>query len=301
MNFEYDSKEFLRYLAVERGLSVNTVEAYGRDLADFADFLGEKGVASFRAANREAIVDYLDNVHTERVMEPATQARRLVAIKMLYRHLMEEGLLTLDPAAVLDSPKLWRILPDSLNEDEVDAFLDAYSDDGSDVLEFRNRTMLELLYASGLRVSELTRLSLTAPDFENRLLRVTGKGEKTRIVPAAETAFDLLNRYLREVRPVLAEKNPRSPYIFLSRSSKKLDRERIWSIVKEAAARAGITKNIHPHTLRHSFATHLLANGADLRVIQEMLGHADIGTTEIYTHIDSNRLQNIHKKFHPRG
>ena len=298
--FERDFKEFLRYLTIERGLSRNTAEAYRRDLEDFVSWLTDHGIDSFRTVKREMIVDYLEFSHTERAMEPATIARRLVAIKMLFRHLEEEELIPMDPAAVLESPKLWRVLPDFLSIEEVDAFLEAWPENG-DPLELRNRTMLELLYASGLRVSELTTLPLTAPDFENHLLRVTGKGEKTRIVPVGETALELLQRYLREARPFLAEKNPASPYIFLSRNGRKLDRERVWAIVKEAAARAGIHKNIHPHTLRHSFASHLLANDADLRVIQEMLGHADIATTEIYTHVDAGRLREIHRKFHPRS
>lgn len=298
--FERDFQEFLRYLTIERGLSPNTADAYRRDLEDFAAWLTGHGVDSFRAVKREMIIDYLEYNHTERAMEPATIARRLVAIKVLFRHLEEEELIPMNPAAVLESPKLWRTLPDFLSIAEVDAFLAAWPEDG-EPLELRNRTMLELLYASGLRVSELTALPLTAPDFENRLLRVTGKGGKTRIVPVGETALDLLQRYLREARPVLAEKNPASSYIFLSHNGRKLNRERVWSIVKETAERAGIHKNIHPHTLRHSFASHLLANGADLRVIQEMLGHADIATTEIYTHVDADRLREIHRKFHPRG
>ncbi|MBS1371621.1 MAG: site-specific tyrosine recombinase XerD [Lentisphaeria bacterium] len=298
--FERDFNEFLRYLTIERGLSRNTADAYRRDLEDFAAWLTERGLDSFRAAKRETIVNYLNFGHEERAMEPATIARRLVAIKMLYRHLEEEELIRENPAAVLESPKLWRVLPDFLTIDEVDAFLNAWPEEGSP-LELRNRTMLELLYASGLRVSELTNLPLTAPDFDNRLVRVTGKGDKTRMVPVGEAALELLQRYLFEARPFLAGKNPASPLVFLSRNGRRLDRERVWAVVKEAAVRAGIRKNIHPHTLRHSFASHLLANGADLRVIQEMLGHADIATTEIYTHVDAARLREIHRKFHPRG
>ncbi len=298
--FERDFQEFLRYLTIERGLSPNTADAYRRDLEDFASWLADRGIDSCRAVKREMIVDYLENSLSERALEPATIARRLVAIKMFFRHLEEEELIPTDPAAVIESPKLWRALPEFLSIEEVDAFLEAWPAD-DDPLNLRNRTMLELLYASGLRVSELTTLPLTAPDFDNRTMRVTGKGEKTRIVPVGETALELLQRYLREARPFLAEKNPSSPYVFLSHNGRRLNRERIWGIVKEAAVRAGIHKNIHPHTLRHSFASHLLANGADLRVIQEMLGHADIATTEIYTHVDANRLREVHRKFHPRG
>lgn len=298
--FERDFNDFLRYLTIERGLSRNTADAYRRDLEDFAAWLTARDIDSFRDVNREMIVNYLNFGHSERAMEPATLARRLVAIKMLFRHMESEGIIPENPAAVLESPKLWRVLPDFLSIDEVDAFLNAWPTKGTP-LELRNRTMLELLYASGLRVSELTNLPLAAPDYENRLVRVTGKGDKTRMVPVGETALELLKIYLANARPSLAARNPSSPYIFLSRTGKRLDRERVWAVVKEAAQRAGIEKNIHPHTLRHSFASHLLANGADLRVIQEMLGHADIATTEIYTHVDAARLREIHRKFHPRG
>ena len=285
--FERDFTDFLRYLTIERGLSRNTADAYRRDLEDYAAWLTARSIDSFREVKRETIVNYLNFGHSERAMEPATLARRLVLIKE-------------NPAAVLESPKLWRVLPDFLTVSEVNAFLNAWPEKGT-ALELRNRTMLELLYASGLRVSELTNLPLAAPDFDNHLVRVTGKGEKTRMVPVGEAALELLQRYLAEARPVLAAKNPASPFVFLSRNGRQLDRERVWAVVKEAAARAGIKKNIHPHTLRHSFASHLLANGADLRVIQEMLGHADIATTEIYTHVDAARLRETHRKFHPRG
>ena len=160
---------------------------------------------------------------------------------------------------------------------------------------------MELLYSSGLRVSEIASLPLSAVDFDTEIVRVTGKGSKTRVVPVGKIALQLLRRYLESARPELAEKNPRAAELFLSRNGRRLDRERIWGIVKEAALLAGISKNVHPHTLRHSFASHLLENGADLRVIQEMLGHADISTTEIYTHIDKSRLAAIHRKFHPRS
>ncbi|MDR0933036.1 MAG: site-specific tyrosine recombinase XerD [Victivallales bacterium] len=298
--FERDFKDFIRFLTIERGLSRNTADAYRRDLEDFANYLSDRNIDSFRLASRENIVDYLNFEHEERAMEPATIARRLVAIKMLFRHFEDEELIEKNPAELLDSPKLWRTLPDFLTVNEVDAFLNAYSEDG-DPLELRNRTMLELLYASGLRVSELTDLRLNAVNFEDRIVRVIGKGSKTRVVPTGDVAIALLQRYITTARPILAAKNPSSPLLFLSRNGRKLDRERIWSIVKEASIIAGIRKNLHPHTLRHSFASHLLANGADLRVIQEMLGHADIGTTEIYTHVDAARLHEIHRKFHPRG
>jgi integrase/recombinase XerD len=233
-------------------------------------------------------------------METASIARHLAAIRMFFRYLSGEGLLDDDPAKLLDSPKLWRVLPDHLTVEEVEALLQAFPAAG-DALEFRNRTMLHLLYASGLRVSELASLKLTDINFESLLLRIRGKGSKERIVPVAAEVLKMVQKYIRTAREELVYLIPASPYLFVSHHSRKLDRERIWAIIKDAAFRAGITKNIHPHTLRHSFAGHLLANGADLRAIQEMLGHADIGTTEIYTHVDRGRLAAVHHKFHPRG
>ena len=287
---ERDLQSFIEYLVIERGLARNTATAYGSDLRDFIAFLEENDVHSFQVVDREMILDYLDG-ECEKGHESTTLARRLVSIKMLFRYLASEGRIPTDVTEVMDSPKLWRILPDFLSEDEVDRFLKAFSSSGGDPLELRNRTMLELLYASGLRVSELAQLPLAAVDMDNELLRVTGKGNKTRIVPVGKTALRLLRRYLTEARPELLGENMLEPHVFLSKNGRVLNREWIWKVVKEAALRAGITKNIHPHTLRHSFASHLLAHGADLRVIQEMLGHADISTTEIYTHIDRNRLQ----------
>ena len=298
--FDRDLNDFLEYLVAERGLSANTVSAYESDLRVFADFLETAGFSDFSRVDREIILDFLGE-QRDAGMESATLARRLIAIKMLFRHLADEGRIPNDITAVMDSPQLWRLLPDFLSESEVEAFLKAFSGSASDPLECRNRTILELLYASGLRVSELTNLPLTAIDFEGELLRVTGKGSKTRLVPAGKVALRQLQRYMSEARPILVEKQPRSPYVFVSRNGRRLNREWVWKLVKEAAFRAGITKNIHPHTLRHSFASHLLAHGADLRVIQEMLGHADISTTEIYTHVDKSRLAALHHRFHPRG
>ena len=257
-------------------------------------------MTSWREVDRDLVLDYLDG-EREKGMQTATLARRLVSIKMFFRFLHEEGLIPEDFTAVMDSPKLWRILPDFLSEREVDALLAAYPNSAKFPLEMRNRAILELLYASGLRVSEAAKLPLTGVDFDNELLRVVGKGSKTRIVPVGKTALRTLRRYLEEVRPQLAEKNPLCGCVFLSKSGRPLNREWIWNMVKTAAERAGIRKNVHPHTLRHSFASHLLAHGADLRVIQEMLGHADISTTEIYTHVDRSRLVAVHRKFHPRG
>ena len=277
---EHNLQHFLQYLVSERGLARHSVEAYRADLEDFIDYLRTRGISSFTEVDRAMLVDYLGDCR-DAGMETATVARRLVSIKLLFRFLTDEKLLERDESRVMDSPKLWRILPDFLSAEEVAALIGVFSDRSGDALELRNRAIMELLYSSGLRVSEIASLPLSAVDFDTEIVRVTGKGSKTRVVPVGKIALQLLRRYLESARPELAEKNPRAAELFLSRNGRRLDRERIWGIVKEAALLAGISKNVHPHTLRHSFASHLLENGADLRVIQEMLGHADISTTEI--------------------
>ncbi len=292
-------KYFINHLKVERGLSKNTLAAYRNDLCQLGDYLLENEITGWERASRDDLLDFLD-YQRRRGMEAASIARELAAMKMFYRYLSGEALIDSDPTAAMDSPRLWRILPDMLSAEEVAALLNVYSPRAGDALTLRNRAMLELMYASGLRVSELTGLKLADVDFERGIIRVWGKGSKERIVPAAARTLNLLNRYITSARRELVEKSPLIPYLFVSRTGKKLNRERIWAIIKEAALNAGIDKEIHPHTLRHSFATHLLENGADLRVIQEMLGHADIATTEIYTHVSKERVLNVHRKFHPR-
>ncbi len=296
---EHQINHFLQYLVTERGLAKNSVKAYGSDLQDVMLFMEKSGHNSFSKLSRQNIVDYLGDA-IEQGLEGATVARRLIAIKLLLRFLAQEKIISQDVSAVMDSPKLWRMLPDHLSIEEVDRFLEVFPRRG-EPLEVRNRTILELLYASGLRVSELSDLSLQSIDFDTEFIRVVGKGGKTRIVPVGKIALRQLRYYIENVRPILAEKNPKVPWLFLSKNGKILDRNRVWNVVKDGAVLAGISKNVHPHTLRHSFASHLLENGADLRVIQEMLGHANISTTELYTHVDKTRLASIHKKFHPRS
>jgi len=292
-------EHFAGYLTLERGLSVNSVMAYSSDLRDFVAWLEKNGRKDYGTVNRDDILSYLGDLK-DSGMEPATLARRLVSIKMLFRYLFQERLIAKDITDVMDSPKLWKLLPDFLSPKEVDALLTVYPATGKDPLIFRNRTILEVLYACGLRVSEAAGLQVGNVRFDEEILLVKGKGSKERIVPMGKPAQRLLRRFLDELRPQLL-KDERQTAVFLSKNGKPLDREWIWNIVKEAAKLAGINKNIYPHTLRHSFASHLLENGADLRVIQEMLGHADISTTQIYTHVDQKRLIQVHKKFHPRG
>ena len=296
-----DIEEFGQFTVFERGLARNTRSAYETDLKSAAEYLSAaKNITTWQQADREMLLDYLDDLR-DKSLASSTIARHLIALKMLFRYLKNEGRIPVDITEVMDSPRLWKILPDFLSEEEVLALLKAFKTKDDDPLEVRNRTILELLYSSGLRVSETAGLQLKSIDFELEMLRITGKGNKTRLVPMGKPAMRQLKRYLEEARPLLTANNPSNPAVFLSFRGKQLDRERIWQVVKLAAERAGISKSIHPHTLRHSFASHLLANGADLRASQEMLGHANIATTEIYTHIDRSKLISVHKKFHPRG
>jgi integrase/recombinase XerD len=233
-------------------------------------------------------------------LEESSIARSLAAIKLFFRYLYAEKFSSVDPTAAMDSPRLWRILPDMLSIRETERLLKAFPENSGEALTIRNRAIIEVMYASGLRVSETADLKLADVDFDSGMLRVIGKGSKERLVPVAAAVLTLLRKYISVSRHELTAKIPLSPYLFVSRTGRRLDRERIWAIIKEAALIAGINKEIHPHTLRHSFATHLLENGADLRAIQEMLGHSDISTTELYTHVDKSRLLAVHRKFHPR-
>ena len=300
MAFDREINLFIEYIVVERGLARRTAAAYRSDLRAAGEFFNSLGRASWAEVSRDDILDYLENRRIDG-MESTTIARNLIAIKMLLRYLCDEKLLGRDVSAVMDGPKLWRVLPDLLSEDEVDRLINAFSPSAADPLELRNRCIIELLYSSGLRVSEAASLPLTAVDFESETIRVSGKGSKVRIVPVGKPALRLLRRYMNSARAELCAAVPKSPYVFVSNHGRRLDRERIWQVVKIGAERAEIPKNIHPHSLRHSFASHLLDHGADLRVIQEMLGHANIATTEIYTHVAADKLLSIHHQFHPRG
>jgi integrase/recombinase XerD len=234
-------------------------------------------------------------------MEPTSIARKLVSIKVFFRFLLSEKLVKSDVTDVMNSPKLWRVLPDFLTIEEIDKLLDVFAPNSKDPLIIRNRAIIELIYSCGLRVSELVNLQIHDLKFDDAIIKVTGKGNKERIVPIGAKAEKILTKYIGVSRPELLKENASQSKVFVSHNGRILTRAMIWNIVKSAAQLAGIKKNIYPHTLRHSFASHLLQNGADLRVIQEMLGHADISTTQIYTHVDQNRLRNIIKTFHPRA
>jgi integrase/recombinase XerD len=285
--------QFLDYLAVERGLSPNTLASYGRDLRDFATFCSETGASATRAG----IAAYLAAL--QRLgRTPATISRRLAALRAFYRFLAGELPGSEDPTAALASPRSRRRLPRVLAVDDVAALLERTGD--ATPAGLRDRAMCELLYATGIRVSELCSLDLDSVDFEQGLLRCTGKGSRERIVPVGEVAQAWLLRYLEEARGRLL-RDPGEPALFLNLRGQRLTRQGFWKILKKHGLAAAIGKPITPHVLRHSFATHLLEGGADLRAVQEMLGHADISTTQIYTHLSQGRLREVYRGAHPRA
>ena len=289
--------EFRSFIALERGLSPRTVAAYGADLEGFLTQLEGKGLTDPAQVGRDDILDYLERSQQDG-LQPATLARRLVSVKVFFRYLVQERVLRSDITEVMEGPRLGRILPDLLSLSDVEALLTVYT--GADTLERRNRAILETFYATGIRVSELAALRVDGLHLHEGYVRVSGKGDKERVVPIGVPAQQALNSYLTTVRPLL-DTSDRALQVFLSIRGRPLTRARLWTIVRTAAARAGIERHVYPHMLRHSFASHLLQGGADLRVIQEMLGHADIATTQIYTHVDRNRLVQLHRQFHPRA
>jgi integrase/recombinase XerD len=289
--------QFADYVALERGLSENTRAAYHADLTRFIQFLQSRKVSSLNDVTRRHISDYL-MAEKDRDMATATLARRLVAIKVFVRFLLQEGLLSKDVAEAMDSPRLWKYLPDTLSPDEVDRLLRAPPIDSH--RGFRDTTLLELMYGTGLRVSEVAMLRVTDLHMDEKYLRCVGKGNKERVVPFGGKAQTCLREYMDDHRPALL-KFKDSEILFITQRGTGFSRKGIWKLIKHYTREAGITKNVTPHTLRHSFAGHLLAHGAQLRVIQEMLGHADIATTQIYTHVDQSRLKSIHRDFHPRA
>ncbi len=288
---------FIRYLAVERGLSENYQLSTQRSLREFAEWLGHHGVRESGEISIEHITDYLAE-RKRSGLAAASIKLIVVALKIFFRFLLAQNKIRRDPSETLTLPRIERYLPATLNEMEVEQLLEAI--DTRAPLGLRDRAMIELLYASGLRLAELANARLEKFDADERILRVTGKGNKERVVPVGRKACEALAAYLATERPKLVKRRTGSE-IFISMRGTKLTTTRIWQIVKAQARRSGLEQNIYPHLLRHSFATHLLSNGADLRIIQEMLGHADIATTQVYTHVDQQRLKAVHRKFHPRA
>ncbi len=294
---EHLLEEFLNYLTVERGLSKNTISAYKTDLEHFTGCMEALGMKDIGKIKRQDITAYMLYLKDKGIGSNSI-SRALVAIKMFYRFLIQEHLAKEDASGVIESPKLIRALPDVLNTDEVDKLLSC--PDLKDDIGIRDRAALELMYASGMRVSEIVELTKDGTNLDIGFIKCTGKGDKERIVPIGKKAREAVTRYLEKVRPGLL-KGKEDPHLFISRLGKKISRITFWKMIKRYAKKARIKKYVTPHTLRHSFATHLLEHGADLRVVQEMLGHADIATTQLYTHIDRTRLKAIHKQFHPRA
>ncbi len=287
---------FLDYLSVERGLSGNTISAYRRDIAKFIGYLKKKNI-SIEKAVRGHINAFMFELK-DKGMSASSISRNLVAIKMFYRFLVGERLIKKDITDVIESPKLWKRLPEVLSIGEVERLLN--KPDLKRWLGVRDKASLELAYATGMRVSELINLNIQDLNMDIGFVRCKGKGGKERIVPMGRVASESINRYLQKVRPLLIKKRQGTQRLFLTRLGRGMSRQNFWKIIKKYARLSGIKKTITPHTLRHSFATHMLERGANLRVVQEMLGHADIVTTQFYTHIDKSRLKSIHQKYHPR-
>jgi integrase/recombinase XerD len=289
--------QFLSYLLVEKGLTKNTLEAYSRDVGGYLSHLESVGCQEPDQVRPVQVAAHINRLK-EAGLAPRSRARALSAIRMFHRFLLVENLATANPTAIIEAPRLVSKLPGVLAAAEVEALLKAPQ--GDDPTAVRDRAMLELLYATGLRVSELVGLSLTTVNLAAGYLLTTGKGDKERLVPIGEAARQAVAAYLAGARLIQA-RGKEHPCLFLTRLGEGMSRQAFWNIIKKRALAAGIRKNISPHTLRHSFATHLLENGADLRSVQLMLGHADLSTTQIYTHISRERLKKLHRELHPRG
>ena len=288
---------FLNYLLVEKGLTKNTLEAYSRDLSVYLDFLAERKRTNPENVTALDVVEHVTRLK-DSGLAPRSRARALSAIRMFHRFLLVENYSVSNPTAIIETPKTVNRLPEVLSGREVESLLATAKGDGT--FEVRDRAMLEVLYATGLRVSELVALKLRDVNIDAGYLLTMGKGEKERLVPMGESARTAIGEYLAGIR-ILLDRKGDNEYLFLSRLGGKMSRQAFWNIIKKRSGAAGIRKNISPHTLRHSFATHLLENGADLRSVQIMLGHADLSSTQIYTHVTRERLKKLHKDFHPRG
>ncbi len=288
---------FEDYLALELGYSAHTVQNYLRDVKRLATFATSKGNVSPSEVTPELLREYVYNLK-DLGLAPASIRRGISAVRTYYRFLGEEGYVSVDPTTQLETPKTWRNLPEVLSVQEVEALLGAPSPD--EPLAWRDRSLLEVTYATGMRVSEVIGLGLQDIWFDDGLVRVFGKGSKERLVPIGRRALGAAAVYSREVRPKL-DHGKSAGRFFLNARGRALSRVGVWNIVKKCAERAGIEKSVSPHTLRHSFATHMLEGGADLRAVQEMLGHADLSTTQIYTHVDREYLRTVHTMYHPRA
>jgi integrase/recombinase XerD len=289
-------QSFLAYLRVEKGLAQNTLEAYARDLAKFAAYCAQHALR-LDAVQRDDVVDFLGSLY-RRKLDSRSVARHLVTLRRFFRYALTENLVAGDPTLDLESPRGWKKLPAFFSIAEVDKLL--AQPDPRQALGLRDKAMLELLYSTGLRVSELVSVRTGDLQLDMGCLRCIGKGDKERVVPVGKQALAAVQAYLRHARPALLKKGP-SPFLFLSRLGGRMSRVGFWKILAAYGRKAGLRKRLSPHKLRHSFATHLLERGADLRSVQMMLGHADISTTQIYTHVVRERLKQVYKAHHPRA
>ena len=293
-----DITAFRDYLTAERGMAKNTVLAYARDLVKYRDWVAGGGLSSYLTPTVRELTNYLAYLKEDGLADESI-ARNLIATKMFYRFLRLEERVEQNAIELMNSPKLWARIPHVLSPECVERLLDAPRNE--DRFYLRDRALLETLYATGSRASEVVNLQLADVHLDSGFCKCTGKGSKQRVVPLGAPSISALKVYLRELRPTLTQGDLSNPWVFVSKGGKRLTREMLWILVKKYVRRAGLTGRISPHTLRHSFATHLLAGGADLRTVQELLGHANIRTTQHYTHVDRTRLQAVHRQFHPRG
>lgn len=290
--------DYLHYLQIERGLSLNTRKSYERDLHKYLTFLIEQKIDSWQLIDRYIIMEYLQMLHNDN-SSSATIIRMISSLRGFHQFLRQERIMDHDPMQHIDSPKKAQKLPNTLSIEEVTLLIE--TPDTTKPLGIRNRTILEVMYATGLRVSELVDLKIGDLHLAMGLLQTIGKGDKERIIPLGDYAIQWIEKYLEEARPFLIKKNQNETHLFVNHHGKPLSRQGVWKNLKQIVQAAGINKNITPHTLRHSFATHLLENGADLRIVQELLGHADISTTQIYTHITKQRMADVYKQHFPRA
>jgi integrase/recombinase XerD len=288
--------EYINYLDIEKGYSRNTLDAYSRDLLQFVEWLQTRGSDHIDDITPDAASAYAVHLRQNDISDKSV-ARKTASLRSFLKYLFRQGLVPQSRVEDIEIPHVGQRLPDTLSKEQIESLLEA-SDTGGPT-GIRNRAMLEMLYAAGLRVSELTSLKVGDINLEEGFVRCTGKGTKTRLVPVGTMALHWVGRYLTEVRPALA--SPGVAALFLGRTKKGLSRMSAWNIVRQAAVHAGLDAHVSPHTFRHSFATHLMANGADVRVVQEMLGHADVATTQIYTHVDADRLRKVYQQSHPRA
>lgn len=291
-------QDFMHYLTIEKGLAKNTLLSYKRDLDSYRKFLKKQGIPDWNEVSRVHIVQFLSKLKDDG-KSPKTLARHTASIRSFHQFLLREHVAETDPSVHIESPQMQKSLPKVLSPEETEALLDA--PDTNDAFGKRDKAILELLYATGMRVSELIDLNIDNVHMEMGFVRCIGKGNKERIIPVGQLALKAIHMYLVEGRPVLMNKKEKTDALFLNHHGGRLTRQGLWKIIKRLAEAANIQKPLTPHTLRHSFATHLLMNGADLRAVQEMLGHADISTTQIYTHVTNVRLKDVYSKFHPRA